>query len=150
MSATNSLEDDWLDLYFTNVGIPNVGDATGLRPSTVAGNLHIGLHTGTLLETHTLQTQFEAAYGSYARVAVARSVAGWTVASGTVDNDAAITFPTATSGSETETYFSIGFAASGAGVLQMYGAIDSPVSGLPVSTGIAPEFAAGTLDISID
>jgi len=147
MSATDLFEDDWLDLYFTNVALPNVGDASGLQPSTVAGSLHISLHTGTLLETHTLQSQFEAAYGSYARQAVARSIAQWTVASGVVDNDNAITFPTATSGSETETDFGIGFALTGGGVLQIFGAL---TASRLVATGTTPEFAAGALDISID
>ncbi|MGB5280491.1 MAG: hypothetical protein WBN37_04160, partial [Arenicellales bacterium] len=110
MSATDLFEDDLLDLIFTNVDCPNVGDATGLLASSTAGSFYISLHTGTLLDTHTAQTQSEAAYTSYARQAVARSVAGWTVASGSVTNDAAITFPQATGGSETETYFGLGSA----------------------------------------
>ena len=147
MSATNFFEDDLLDLIFTNVAAPNVGDPGGLLPSATPGSFYISLHTGTLLETHTVQTQTEAAYGSYARQAVARSVAGWTVTSGTVDNDSAITFPQASSGSETETDFGIGSAVSGAGNLQIFGAL---TSSLAVSTNITPEFAAGALDISLD
>ena len=147
MSATNLFEDDLLDLIMTNVAAPNVGDASGLQPSAAAGNWHISLHTATLNDTHTVQTQSEAAYTSYARVAVVRSTAGWTVASGTADNDAAITFPQATGGSETETDVGLGFAASGAGVLQIYGAL---TASLAVSNGITPEFAAGALDVSLD
>lgn len=147
MSATNTFEDDLLDLLFTNIAAPNIGDAGGLQPSAGAGSFYISLHTSPLLDTHTLQTQFESAYTSYARVAAARSVAAWTVASGTVDNDAAITFPAATGGSETETYFGIGFASSGAGVLQFFGAL---TSSLAVSSGITPEFAIGALDVSVD
>ena len=97
--ATNLFEDDLLDLIFTNVAAPNVGDAGGLLPSVGAGSWHISLHTGDLItDASTLQTDNEAAYTAYARQAVVRSVAGWTVASGVVDNDAAITFPTSTSG----------------------------------------------------
>lgn len=146
MSATDQFEDDLLDLIFTNVDAPNVGDAAGLQNAATAGSFYISLHTGTLVDTHTAQTQSEAAYTSYARVAVARSTAGWTVASGVVDNDAAITFPQATGGSETETNFGIGFGASGSGYLQFYGAL---TASLAVSTGITPEFAAGALDISV-
>lgn len=147
MSATDFFEDDLLDLIFTNVAAPNVGDAGGLLPSVAPNSFHISLHTALLLDTHTLQTQFEAAYsGPYARVAVARSVAGWTVASGTVDNDSAITYVTSTS-SETETDFGIGFVASGAGNLQIFGVLSSS---LAVSNGVTPEFAAGALDISIN
>lgn len=147
MSATDQLEDDLLDLMFTNVDAPNWGDAAGLQNSAVAGSIHVSLHTATLNDTHTAQTQSEAAYTSYARVAVARSVAEWTVSSGNVDNDNAITFPAATGGSETETDFGLGFAVSGAGYLQIFGAL---TSSLAVSNGITPEFAAGALDISIN
>ena len=146
MPATDLFEDDLLDLIFTNVDAPNVGDAAGLQNSATAGSFYISLHTGTLNDTHTAQTQSEAAYTSYARQAVARSTAGWTVASGTVDNDSAITFPAATGGSETETDFGIGSATSGTGNLQLYGAL---TSSLAVSSGITPEFAAGALDISV-
>lgn len=146
MPATDLFEDDLLDLIFTNVDAPNVGDAAGLQNSATAGSFYISLHTATLNDTHSAQTQDEAAYTSYARVAVARSTSGWTVASGTVDNDAAISFPAATGGSETETYFGIGSALSGAGNLQIYGAL---TASLAVSSGITPEFAAGALDISL-
>lgn len=146
MSATDQFEDDLLDLIFTNVDAPNVGDAGGLQKSVGDGSAQISLHTGTLLNTHTLTTQFEAAYGSYARQTVARTVSGWTVAAGLVDNDSAITFPQASSGSETETDFGITLLATG-DVLQIFGAL---TGSLAVSTGITPEFAAGDLDISVD
>ena len=147
MTATNQLEDDLLDLLFTNVDCPNWGDAPGLQNSATEGSVYISLHTGTLNDTHTDQTQSEAAYTSYARVAVARNVSAWTVASGTVDNDSAISFPAATGGSETETDFGIGSSLSGAGYLQIFGAL---TSSLAVSSGITPEFAVGDFDISIN
>jgi len=146
MTATDQFEDDLLDLIFTNVDAPNIGDAAGLQNSAAPGSAQISLHTGTLLDTHTLTTQTEAAYTSYARETVARSAAGWTVAAGTVDNDAAITFTTATGGSETETDFGITLQATG-DYLQIFGAL---TSSLAVSNGITPEFAIGDLDISIN
>ena len=119
--ATDLFEDDLLDLIFTNIAAPNVGDAAGLQPSAAANNFHISLHTGNAItDASTLQTDNEAAYTGYTRQPVARSTAGWTVASGNVDNDAAITFPISTSGPETETDVGIGFAAAGAGVLQIF------------------------------
>lgn len=147
MSATNQTEDDLLDLMFTNVDAPNWGDAGGLRGSLTAGSLYISLHTATLNDTHTNQTQSEAAYTNYARQGVARSVAGWTVAAGNVDNDAAITFPQSASGPETETDVGIGFAATLAGYLHIYSALVSP---LTVNSGVTPEFAIGALDVSLD
>lgn len=148
-ALTNQAEDDFLDLYFTNVAWPNVGDASGLQPSTVAGSIHVSLHTGdALADTDTDQTSNEAAYTGYARQAVARSAAGWTVAGGTVDNDALIQFGEATAGTpETITDVGLGFALVGAGSLQFYGQVTSD---LVVNTGVNPQFAIGALDVSID
>lgn len=147
MSATNQFEDDLLSLIFENIQTGNVGDASGLQPSASAGSWHISLHTATLSDTTTDQDTSEAAYTSYARQAVARSAAGWSVASGVADNDSAVTFPQATGGSETETDFGIGFALTSTGYLNMFGALDSS---LAVSSGITPEFAAGDIDITLD
>lgn len=146
MSATNVFENGLLSLIFENANYANVGDPTGLRGSTTAGSFYISLHTANPNETGT-QTTSEAAYTSYARQAVARSTAGWTVASGVADNDSAITFPAATGGSETENYFGIGSDVSGTGNLFLYGAL---TAGLAVSTGITPQFAAGALDVTLD
>lgn len=144
-AATDAFENKILSLYLENADAANIGDATGLRGSTTAGSLYISLHTASPGETGN-QTTSEAAYTSYARQAVARSTAGWTVASGTGDNDAAITFPEATGGSETETHFGIGSAVSGTGSLDIYGALSLTPT---VSAGTTPEFAAGALDISL-
>jgi hypothetical protein len=144
MPATDVLESELLNLIFLNDNFDQIGDATGIQGSTTPGNLEISLHTGTLDDTST-QTTSEAAYGSYARVDVGRSGSNWTEASGTVDNDNAITFPSASSGSETETDFGIGSDVV-ANELWLYGALSSS---LAVSSGITPEFAAGDLDISV-
>lgn len=146
MSASNSFENGLLSLIFENANCANVGDATGLRGSTTAGVFYISLHTANPNETGT-QSTTEAAYTSYARVSVARSTAGWTVASGVADNDAAINFPQATGGSETETHFGIGSDVSGTGNLFLWGALSS---GLLVSSGVSPSFAAGALDVTLD
>lgn len=149
MTATDVLETDLLALLFTNSNANNIGDTTGLLASATAGNFRISLHTAALTDT-SVQNTTEAAYGAYARVSVARAAAQWTVAGTTpttVDNDNAITFPQATSGAETETAFGIGAATSGVGFLKIFGALSST---LAVSNGIKPEFAAGSLDISLD
>ncbi len=146
--ATNLFEDDLLDLIFTNVNCPNVGDAGGLLQSVGENSFHISLHTGNVIsDTSTLQTDTEAAYTGYARQAVGRNVSGWTVSGGTVANDALITFPISTSGPETETDVGIGFATSGAGVLQIYSTLDAD---LIVNNGVTPEFAISALAISLD
>lgn len=146
MSATNALETSLLSLIFTNASAANIGDATGLRGSTTAGVFWISLHTGSPGETGT-QTTTEAAYGAYGRISVARSGSGWSVSGNTADNVAAITFPTATSGSETEAHFGIGSDQTTAGNLFLYGALSS---GLAVSLNVIPEFGVGALDVTLD
>jgi len=144
MPATDILETELLELIFENGDFDNIGDAAGITGSTAPGVIEVSLHTGTLNDTST-QTTTEAAYTSYARATVARSAAGWTATSGTTTNDAAITFPQATGGSETETDFGLGSAIV-ASELWIYGAL---TASLAVSNGITPEFAAGDLDVSV-
>lgn len=143
MSATNAAEAGLLSLIFENANYANVGDATGLRGSSTAGVFYISLHTANPDETGT-QTTSESAYTDYARVSVARSTAGWSVASSTADNDAAITFPVCGASGSSVTHFGIGSDSSGAGNLFFYG-----TSTLSVATGITPQFAAGALDVSL-
>lgn len=144
-AATDVLENGLLSLLFENANYANVGDATGLRGSSTAGVFYISLHTASAGETGN-QTTNETAYTNYARVSVARSTAGWTVASGVADNDAAIDFASCGASGATLTHFGIGSDASGAGNLFIHGAL---TASLVVSSGITPSFAAGALDISL-
>lgn len=144
MSATNVFENGLLSLIFENANYANVGDATGLRGSSTAGVFYIGLHVADPGETGD-QTTSESAYTNYARQSVARSTAGWTVASGVADNDAAITFPACGVTGSTITHTSIGSDVSGAGNRFMNG-----TASLIVSNGITPSFAIGALDITLD
>ncbi len=147
MSKGNTWETDLLKLVFQNIACTLVGDAAGLLPSAAPGNLYISLHTADPGEGGAQNTT-EAAYGSYARVAVVRSAVGWTVASGACENAAAIDFPACTSGSETLTHFGIGTASTGgAGKLLYKGALSPNIA---ISTGITPSFAAGALDVTED
>lgn len=146
MSKSNDFENGLLLLLFNNTDFAGVGDATGLQGSTTAGSLYVGLHTADPGEAGD-QTTNEATYTGYARVAVARSGAGWTVATNTVTNAAAIEFGACTAGSETISYISVGTDSTGAGTLIYSGAL---TSNLAVSSGITPQFAAGELDVSED
>lgn len=141
MSASNDLETNILKLIFTNTDYANVGDAGGLRGSATAGSLYISLHTSDPGETGT-QTTNETSYTNYARVAVARSGAGFTVTNDTVTNAAAVAFATCGASGATVTHFGIGTASSGTGILLMSGAL---TASLAVSSGITPSFAIGAL-----
>lgn len=147
MSAQDFFEDDNLEHLFINLALPNVGDAAGLQPSAGAGSFFTSLLTALPAESVSDQTVNEATYVPYARIGVARSAAGWTVAAGVADNDSPITYAQATSGSDTLTHFGLGFAVSGVGFLDMVGVL---ATALAVSVGITPEFASGDLDVSFD
>ena len=146
MSASNAFETNILKLILQNVTAANIGDATGLVGSSIAGSLYVSLHTADPGEAGDQSTS-EATYTSYARVAVARTTGGWAVSSGVGSNVSAINFPAATGGSNTITYFGIGTASSGAGNLLFSGAL---TASLAVSSGITPAFAVGALTITAD
>ncbi len=146
MSKSNTFENDLLQLIFNNVDIADVGDASGIQNSATAGSLYVALHTADPGEAGTAATS-EAAYGSYARQAVARSGAGWTVTANEAENAALIQFPECSSGSETITHVSITTAVSGTSKILYSGALSASRS---VSSGIQPQFAAGSLVVSED
>lgn len=149
MSASNAFENDILLLLFNNTNIANIGDATGVRGSTAAGSLYVALHTADPGEAGTQATS-EASYTGYARVAVARSGAGWTV-SGTaptqVVNAATVTFGTSTVGTPTITHFSVGYETSGATKILVSGALNSSQV---INIGGVNSFAAGALVATVD
>ena len=146
MSKSNAFENSLLQLLFNNVDIANIGDAAGLQNSATAGSFYLALHTADPGEAGD-QTTNECAYTSYARIAVARSGAGWTVAGNTVTNAALAQFPECTGGSETITHVSIGVASAGASVILYSGALTASRS---VSSGIQPQFAASALTVTED
>lgn len=136
MSLGNTTEND-LALYMFN--------ATAFSWNAIA-NLYVSLATADPGEGGSQLTS-ECAYGSYARVAVARSGSGWTVSGNSASNAALIQFPQCTSGLETATYVIIGTASSGAGQILASGALSSS---LAISSGIQPQFAIGALVVSFD
>lgn len=141
MSKTNVWENDLLLLMFNNTGSALHGDATGLRGSTTTGSYFISLHTADPGEAGD-QTTSEIGYTSYARVAVARSGAGFTVTANAVALAAAAVFPAGTGGSGTATHFGIGCSSTGAGKLLYKGAI-SPT--IVCGAGVTPQINAGTV-----
>ena len=146
MSKSNTFENDLLQLIFNNVDIADIGDAAGIQNSATAGSLYLALHTADPGEAGNATTN-ECAYTSYARVAVARTVGGWTVATNTATNTALAQFPECTGGSETITHVSITVAASGASKILYSGALTASRS---VSSGIQPQFAASALVVTED
>jgi hypothetical protein len=132
MAAKTTLCDtNLLKLILNATNWALLADNTATTPLT---NVYVSLHTASPGVGGT-QTTNEAAYTGYARVAVARTTGGWSVVSGVASPVATITFPAATGGSETETFFGIGSLVSGAGALYYYGAISPTIA---VANGVTP------------
>ncbi|MCW5745837.1 MAG: hypothetical protein KIT36_06525 [Alphaproteobacteria bacterium] len=146
MSASNAFENAVLLLLFNNTDFAGIGDAAGLQNSATAGSLYVSLHTSDPGEGGS-QTTNETGYTNYARVAVARSGAGWTVSGNSASNTGATTFPTCGVTGATITHFGIGTDSAGAGTLLFSAAL---TSSLAVSSGITPSFAAGQLSVTCD
>lgn len=146
MSATNSFENSLALLLFNNTNVANVGDATGLRGSSTAGSFYISLHTADPGEAGD-QTTSEISYTGYARQAVARSGAGFTVTGNSVALAATISFPASSGGTGgTITHFGIGTDVSGAGNLLFKGTY---TPNQLVANGVTPRITTGTT-ITVD
>ena len=146
MSMSNASETNLLNLLFNNTDWPNVGDAAGLQNSAAAGNFYVALHTTDPGDTGN-QSTAEIAYTGYARVAVPRSAAGFTVSGANVSNFATVQFGECTAGTASVGFFSVGLAASGAGDILYSGALTAVRA---VSDGITPLFNAGSLSGTVD
>ena len=144
MPASTTFRTQLLNLIFNNQAIADIGDAGGLQPSAADGDLYISLHTAD--PNSGDQSTSEATYTSYARVAVTRDGTGWTVATGSVENDSPVSFPTSTGGVNSITHFGIGVDPSGAGLLLISGALGVA---FPVTSGVTPAFPAGSLTGSV-
>ena len=144
-------KDGWetglLNLIFANANLAGVGDATGLRQSTVAGNFFVALFTA--VPTDSAQGT-ECTYTGYARKDILRAsgAGGWTVSNNQASNTSVITFAACSVGSNTAAAFAICKAGS-AGVDDAIYWGDLTAN-LAISPGITPEFAAGDLKIYED
>lgn len=140
MSKADTWENGLMLLLFNNTDFGDVGDVTGLRGSSTAGSLYVSLHTGDPGEAGAQNTS-ETTYTSYARVAVARSGAGFTVTGNSVSPAANVDFPACTGGTATITHFGIGTASSGAGKLLYKGTVSPNIS---VSSGVTPRLTTAS------
>lgn len=135
MSKSNTHENELLLLEFNNTDAAGIGDAGGLRGSVVAGSFFVSLHTADPGEAGNQATS-ETAYTGYARVAVARSGAGWTVTGNSVSPTANIDFGecTAVPGAAI-THFGVGDAAAGATKLRRFG---TATPNITMAVGVIP------------
>ena len=139
MSKSNAYETALLQLVFLNTPIANIGDATGLRGSTTAGQLFFSLHSADPGEVGTQATN-EVSYTGYTRAGVARG-AGFTVTDNSVSPAANVDFPACTAGTATATHFSVGVASSGATLVLYKGAISPTIA---IAANVTPRLTTAT------
>ena len=137
MSKSNAFENSLLKLIFNATAIANLADNAASSPLT---NLYVSLHTADPGEAGDQSTS-EATYTGYARVAVLRTSGGWTVTNNSVSPVANIDFGNCTAGTNTITYFGVGTASSGAGVLYYSGTVSPSIS---VSSGVTPRLTTAS------
>lgn len=143
MSKSATFTYDFMRLVYNAVAIPNVADNAGSSPNT---QIIVGLHYADPGEGGNLSTN-AVAYDDYAPAAVPRSSAGWTVgAGGAVSNAAQVSWPESAGGVATGAYWSTALSTGTAKILHS-GQLTTP---LAITVGVAPEAAAGALDITED
>lgn len=138
MSKGNTFENDWLKLVFNATAIANIADNAATSPLT---SLYVGLHTGDPGETGD-QTTNETTYTGYARVAVTRSGAGWTVTANSVSPAANIEFGECTASPGTAiTHATVGTAASGTGKVLYKGSLTPNIT---MAVGVIPRLTTAS------
>jgi hypothetical protein len=138
MGKGNTFSNDLLKLIFNATAIANIADNAASSPLTT---ISVGLHTADPGAAGS-ETTSEAAYTSYARASVARTTGGWTASSAQSTSPVAnIDFIAATGGSETETYFHVGTAASGTGKILYSGTV---TPNIVVSNGVTPRLTTAS------
>jgi len=142
VSASNSFENALALFFFNATAWANVADNAASSPIT---NWQLSLHTADPGEAGD-QTTSEIAYTSYARKAVARTSGGFSVSGGVATLVANADFVAGTGGSGTATFAGLGTASSGAGVLEISGAISPSIV---CGNGVTPRLTTATA-FSID
>lgn len=135
MSLSNTAETAILEQIFKGTALPWNANT----------DLWVALHTADPGEAGTAVTS-EATYTSYARVPVDRATE-FTVTTNTIENTLLLQFPQSTGGSNVITYASIVTTASGAGDIIVRAALSGSIT---VTSGVQPQFAAGSLTFTID
>jgi hypothetical protein len=137
VAKSTTFDSDLLKLIFNATAIANICDNAATSPLT---SLYVALHSADPTASGT-QSSNEISYTGYARVAVARTSAGWTVTSASVSPTSNISFPACTGGSATATFASVGVASSGATKILYSGALSPSIA---ISNGITPVIATTT------
>ncbi len=142
MAKSTNTCNSILALIFNATAFADIAENDSTTPLE---NLYVSLHK-TDPGVGGSQETGEADYGAYARKAVARTTAGWTVpSSGSTDNVAILQFDECDSSTNDIDYVAIGTAETGAGRVLYAGQLASTRT---ISTGIQPQFNARALVVT--
>ena len=132
MSKSATFENDLLKLIFNATAIAGLADNATASPTAT---LFLSLHTADPGDAGTQSTN-EVSYTGYARVAVARTTAGWVVTGSSVSPVSSVTFGEMTAGTaQTAVYASIGTASTGVGKVLYRGALTPSIA---INVGVVP------------
>lgn len=137
VNSNGGYANNILKLIFNGVSYDNIAD----NSSSPLEYLYVSLHTDAP-GVDGNQTTYETSYEGYSRVAVARTVSGWTVAGNSVYLASSIIFPSATSGSDLITYFGIGTSQTGTGQLLYFGPLFPDIQ---ITEGASPQLTTDTV-----
>jgi hypothetical protein len=132
-----TFDNDILKLILWGTGIANLADNAASSPLT---QLYAALHTADP-GVGGSQTTSEAAYPGYARKAINRDNTGFSISGNSASFAANENFPTCTGGTETEAFWSLGTAATGAGKILYRGPLSANII---VSNTVTPQLTTGT------
>ena len=133
-----TFDNDLLKLILNATPIANIADNAATSPLT---NLYFALHTADP-GVGGAQNTSETTYSGYARVAVARTTAGFTVSGNSCVLVNPVNFGTpADSAGVSLTWFSIGIALSGAGKILYRGPLSPTIT---IVVGTLPQMTTGT------
>ena len=143
MAKGLTFDNSLLQLIFQNSAssAPINALGSGLGAAATAGNLYISLHTADPTASGNQSTS-EISYTGYARQAVARSSAGFTITGNVVNPASTIAFGAMTVGTGgTVTNWAIGTASSGTGYILYTGTVTPNMS---VVTGVTPQLTTAS------
>jgi len=143
MPKGTTFSNDLVGLTFNGTAIADIAENDTSAPLT---DLYLALHT-TTPGAGGNQTTGEVNYTNYARVALARTTAGWVApTAGVTSNTALAQFPTCGVTGATANFVSIGTVAyPGTGKVLYFGALNSP---LAIANLITPQFSASALTVT--
>jgi hypothetical protein len=138
MAKSTTLDGQLLALIYNATTVANLAVNATSSPLT---NIYIALHTADPTAAGN-QSSNEVAYTGYTRVAVARTTGGWTVTGASCSPVSNINFPLGTGGSGTATFWSTGYASSGATEILHSGPITPSIV---CGSGVTPILSTATV-----